>query len=250
MKHRSGWRIALILAGILGSLTGLPGAQAQPNPLIIGQPTDAESLDPHKVTAVIAVERMYNLYDTLVNLDFDLETITPGLADSWQISPDGKTYTFALKKGVKFHSGKPLTAQDVKFTLDRWRDPATASPTKHRIAEVEEVTAKDDHTVVMRLKDRSNYLLFNLASGFASILNPEAIKKHGANYGTLAVDGTGPFKFKEWVLRDRFVAERNPDYAWGHVNLGSALEAKGELCAGDTARDLLDLLRKAYRRMV
>lgn len=215
MKHRLGWWITLILVGILGSLIGLPGAQAQPNTLIIGQPTDAESLDPHKVTAVIAVERMYNLYDTLVNLDFDLETFTPGLAESWQVSPDGKTYTFALKKGVKFHSGKPLTAQDVKFTLDRWRNPATASPTKHRIAEVEEVTAKDDHTVVVRLKDRSNYLLFNLASGFASILNPEAITKHGANYGTLAVDGTGPFKFKEWVLRDRFVAERNPDYAWG-----------------------------------
>jgi ABC-type transport system substrate-binding protein len=159
-----------------------------------------------------------NLYDTLVNLDFDLETITPGLAESWQVSPDGKTCTFALKKGVRFHNGKPFTTQDVKFTLDRWLDPATASPTKHRIAEIEEVTAKDDHTVVVRLKDRSNYLLFNLASGFASILKPEAITKHGADYGTLAVDGTGPFKFKEWVLRDRFVAERNPDYAWGpHV---------------------------------
>jgi ABC-type transport system substrate-binding protein len=215
MNFRS---LTLLVAALWLALAGpgIPAAAAQPaNTLVIGQPTDADSLDPHKVTAVIAVERMYNLYDTLVNVDYDLATITPGLAESWQVSPDGKTYTFRLRKDVKFHSGKALTPDDVKFTLDRWRDPATASPTRNRIAEVEEVTVKDAQTVAVRLKDRSNYLLFNLASGFASILNPEAVKKHGASYGTIAVDGTGPFKFKEWVLRDRFVAERNPEYTWG-----------------------------------
>jgi glutathione transport system substrate-binding protein len=209
MSSLIAWWTALTVALLLTLGGPPPDAQAQPNTLIIGQPTDADSLDPHKVTAVIAVERIYNLYDTLVNLDFDMETITPGLAESWRVSPDGKNYTFTLKRGVKFHSGKSLTAQDVKYSLDRWRDPATASPTRNRVSEIEEVVAKDDQTVVIRLKDRSNYLLFNLASGFASIVNSEAIKKHGANYGTLAVDGTGPFKFKEWVLRDRFVVERN-----------------------------------------
>jgi peptide/nickel transport system substrate-binding protein len=202
------------LALLLLALFAVP-ARAQPNTLIIGQPTDADSVDPHKVTAVLAVERLYNLYDTLVNLDFDMVTIVPGLAEKWTVSPDGKTYTFTLKRGVKFHSGKALTAQDVKFSLDRWRDPATASPTRSRIQEVEEVVAKDDQTVVVRLKERSNYLLFNLASGFASIVNPEAIEKYGLDYGTRYVDGTGPFKFKEWVLRDRFVVERNPNYTWG-----------------------------------
>ena len=215
MSSRTAWWTALAVALLLVIAGPRPTAHAQPNTLIIGQPTDADSLDPHKVSAVIAVERMYNLYDTLVNLDFDMQTITPGLAESWTISPDGKLYTFKLKRGVKFHSGKPFTAQDVKYSFDRWRDPATASPTRSRVAEVEEVIAKDDQTVVIRTKDRSNYLLFNLASGFASIVNSEAIKQHGANYGTLAVDGTGPFKFKEWVLRDRFVVERNPEYRWG-----------------------------------
>ncbi|HYB44787.1 MAG TPA: ABC transporter substrate-binding protein [Candidatus Methylomirabilis sp.] len=215
MRQLKGSWMALALSVLLALLGRPPAAPAQPNALVIGQPTDADSVDPHKITAVIAVERLYNLYDTLVNIDFNLETITPGLAESWRVSPDGKTYTFILKRGVKFHSGKPLTAQDVKFTLDRWRDPATASPTRNRIAEIDEVVAKDDQTVVIRLKERSNYLLFNLASGFASILNPEAVKKAGASYGTLAVDGTGPFKFKEWVLRDRFVVERNPEYRWG-----------------------------------
>ena len=215
MSSRTAWWTTLTVALLL-ILGGPPrGAHAQPNTLIIGQPTDADSLDPHKVSAVIAVERMYNLYDTLVNLDFDMQTITPGLAESWTISPDGKLYTFKLKRGVKFHSGKPLTAQDVKYSFDRWRDPATASPTRSRVTEIEEVVAKDDQTVVIRTKDRSNYLLFNLTSGFASIVNADAIKQHGANYGTLAVDGTGPFKFKEWVLRDRFVVERNPEYRWG-----------------------------------
>jgi peptide/nickel transport system substrate-binding protein len=69
--------------------------------VVIGQPTDADSLDSQKVTAVIAVERLYNLYDTLVNIDFNLDTITPGLAESWPVSPNGKIYTFHLKKGVR-----------------------------------------------------------------------------------------------------------------------------------------------------
>ena len=215
MSSRSAWWTAVVAALLLAVIGVAPDAHAQPNALMIGQPTDADSIDPHKVSAVIAVERMYNLYDTLVNLDFDMQTVTPGLAESWKISPDGKTYTFKLKSGVKFHSGKALTASDVKYSFDRWRDPATASPTRSRVAEVEEVTAPDDQTVVIRTKDRSNYLLFNLTSGFASILNPEAVKKAGAGYGTLAIDGTGPFKFKEWALRDRFVVERNPEYRWG-----------------------------------
>ncbi len=225
MTRSTRWWRGLVAAGAVTAMAvGTAGAQS--GTLVIGQPTDTDSVDPHKVSAVIALERLYNLYDTLVNIDFNLEKIVPGLADSWQVSPDGKTYTFQLKKGVKFHSGKPLTAHDVKYSLDRWRDAATASPTRSRVAEVEEVTAKDDHTVVVRLKDRSNYLLFNLASGFASIVNPEAIKKHGASYGTLAVDGTGPFRFKEWVLRDRFVVERNPDYRWGAPMFGNRGPAK------------------------
>jgi peptide/nickel transport system substrate-binding protein len=193
-----------------------PGrAGADPATLTIGQPADADSLDPHRTSSVLAAERLYNLYDTLVNLDFDLNTISRGLAESWQVSPDGHTYTFKLKRGVRFHGGKPLTAQDVKFSLDRWRDPATAAPTRHRIAGVDEISAPDDGTVVLRLRRPSNYLLFHLASPFASILNPDALKRHGTYYGTQAVDGTGPFRFREWILRDRFVADRNPEYTWG-----------------------------------
>ena len=112
MSSRTAWWTTLTVALLLVLGGPPPGAHAQPNTLIIGQPTDADSLDPHKVSAVIAVERMYNLYDTLVNLDFDMQTITPGLAESWTISPDGKTYTFKLKRGVKFHSGKALTDLD------------------------------------------------------------------------------------------------------------------------------------------
>ena len=215
MIRARSWLLLGVLVVALSLGLGAAPVRAQPNTLIIGQPTDADSVDPHKTSAVIAVERIYNLYDTLVNLDFDMEKIVPGLAESWTVSPDGKTYTFVLRTGVKFHSGKPLTADDVKFSLDRWRDPATASPTKNRVAEVEEVVVKDDRTVVLRLKDRSNYLLFNLTSGFASIVNSNTVRKAGANYGTHVVDGTGPFRFKEWVLRDRFVVERNPDYTWG-----------------------------------
>jgi peptide/nickel transport system substrate-binding protein len=183
--------------------------------LVFAYGFEPESLDPHKVTAVIATDWMLKIHDTIVTVLPDLATIDPGLAESWEVSDDGLTYTFTLRDGVEFHSGDPMTASDVKFTFDRWMAEETASPTRHRIGAVSSVEAPDDHTIIMTLETRNNELLINLASGFGSILNQSFVEESGADYGTLAVDGTGPFKLDNWAPRAEATLSRFDKYTWG-----------------------------------
>ncbi|MFZ5824276.1 MAG: ABC transporter substrate-binding protein [Bacillota bacterium] len=183
--------------------------------LTVGRIEDTETLDPHRTTAVSSNQITAMTMDTLVVLDYDM-TVKPGLAEKWEISDEGKTYTFFLKKGVKFHSGKAMTAADVKYTLDRWKN-LKGSPSAFTIKPISSVEVKDDYTVVVRLSEPFGLLLTNLTASYASILNSEFTEKQGDNYGTTpqTTDGTGPFKVVEWVRNDRLVLERNPDYTWG-----------------------------------
>lgn len=183
--------------------------------LIFGHNREPDSLDPHKVTSVISSDWMLKIYDTIVTVLPDLATIDPGLADSWEVSDDGLTYTFTLKEGVEFHSGDPFTAADAKFTIDRWLAEETASPTKHRIAGIANVEAPDDTTLVLTLEARNNELLINMASGFGSVLNQSFVEEAGADYGTLKVDGTGPFKLDNWAPRAEATLSRYDKYTWG-----------------------------------
>lgn len=183
--------------------------------LYLGRVEDTETLDPQRTTAVSSTQVDQMIYDTLVVQDYDM-SIKPGLAKEWKISDDGKTYTFKLREGVKFHSGKPLTSSDVKFTLDRWRN-LKGSPTSYLIKAISSVETPDDQTVVIKLSEPFGLLLNSLAQPYAAILNEDFVKQHEQDYGSnvSAVDGTGPFKVVEWVRNDRLVLERNPDYTWG-----------------------------------
>jgi len=206
--------------GLVGFALFLPpqlalSAPATGKTFVFARPEETETLDPQKTTAISSVEVDYLLYDTLTSLDYD-NTVKPGLAEKWTVSSDGKTYTFTLRQGVKFHSGKTLTASDVKFTMDRWKT-VRGSPSAFNIASVDRVEAPNATTVVMYLKDPLSILLINLSSGFASILNEEFTTRLGEDYGTGAgkVDGTGPFMLREWVRNDRLVVTKNPNYKWG-----------------------------------
>lgn len=181
--------------------------------LILGASADAETLDPHATTALRASRYLAMMHDNLLTRDFD-GSFKPGLAESYTVSPDGLTYTFKLRSGVKFHSGKAFSSADVKYTFDRWLKNEK-SPTRYTIQPITSVEAPDPQTVVMKLDKPYNILLDQIAGAWAVILNGEAVDKAGANYGVTTVDGTGPYKFKEWVRQQRFVVERNPDYAWG-----------------------------------
>lgn len=191
------------------------GDVAQGGTLIMGRDREPESLDPHKVTAVIATDWILKIQDTLVTVGYDLATIDPGLADSWEISDDGLTYTFKLKEGVEFHSGDPFTSADAKYTIERWLAEETASPTSYRIAGIETIDAPDDTTLVLNLANRNNELMINLGTGFAAILNQRFVEEAGDDYGTLKVDGTGPFKFENWTPRAEATFARFDKYTWG-----------------------------------
>lgn len=208
-----------------GSDTSAAGQPVKGGTLTIARIEDTETFDPHKTTAVSSTQVNSMVYDTLVVQDFDM-SVKPLLAEKWEIAPDGKTYTFTIKQGVKFQSGKALTAADVKFTLDRWLT-LKGSPTRYLLGPVDTVTAPDDHTVVVTMKQPFGLLLANLTSPYASILNSEFVPKHEADYGTKpeAVDGTGPYKLTQWSRNDSLTMERNPDYNWGptiYANKGPA----------------------------
>ncbi|HLZ30232.1 MAG TPA: ABC transporter substrate-binding protein [Chloroflexota bacterium] len=177
--------------------------------LKVGLQADPTSLDPQKTSLTALFHVTEHIYSLLVQLNPDL-TVRPDLAEKWDISADGLTYTFTLRRGVKFHSGRALVAADVKYTFERLVDKATASPNASLLAPVDTITTPDDSTVVMTLKKADASFLTNLTGPATAIINKDAVEKNGDL--TKTADGTGPFKFKEYVPNTRVVLERNPDY--------------------------------------
>ena len=136
------------------------------------------------------------ILDTLVALDWDGRTVIPYLAKSWTISEDGKTYTFKLRDDVQFCSGKKFTSADVVYSFKRLLDPATKAPLKWRAGNVKELRAPDPYTVEYELNEPYSDLMLNFASFSMAIHNQESVEKHGKDYGTQAIDGTGPWCFE------------------------------------------------------
>lgn len=147
------------------------------------------------------------------------------LATDIQISPDGRTYTFKLRHGVRFTNGRELTADDVKYSLDRTVNPKTQSPGASFYKSIEgyaDVTAGkadtlsgvkviDRYTVAIELTQPDATIFHVLALNFSSIVPKEEVEKWGADFGKHPV-GSGPFKLAEWTLGQRVVLERNKDY--------------------------------------
>jgi peptide/nickel transport system substrate-binding protein len=177
--------------------------------LKVGMQADPTSLDPQKISLTAAFHVTEQIYSRLVRLKPDL-TVEPDLAEKWDISADGKTYTFTLRKGVTFHSGRAVTSADVKYSFDRLTDKATASPNASLLASVESINTPDDGTVVITLKQADASFLTNLTGQPTDIVNHDTVQQ----FGDLSqhADGTGPFKFKEYVPNTRVVLERNADY--------------------------------------
>jgi peptide/nickel transport system substrate-binding protein len=183
--------------------------------LIVGVHSEPKRLDPQKDTGIETVTWVKAVFDSLLTVDYNMK-IVPLLAESLPtVSANGLTYTFKLRKDVKFHSGKPLTSEDVKFTFDRWLNKETASPTAPRMAAIDKVETPDPQTVVFRLKQPYNTFMTELSTGFASILNRDDVLAQGANWGVKSADGTGPFKFTNWVRNDHLTLTRFDGYRWG-----------------------------------
>jgi peptide/nickel transport system substrate-binding protein len=175
---------------------------------------DPPSLDPHQESTFANIELVAPLYSTLLQLDpYHYPKIIGDLATEWKIAPDGLTYTFKIRQGVRFHDGSPLTATDVKATYDKivFPPPGVASIRKNAYTAVERVEAPDPSTVVFKLKFPSASLLSNLASPWNVILPKKYLDKD-PNYFKTNVVGSGPFKFKNYTRGSTFEGERNPDY--------------------------------------
>ena len=192
-------------------------AQTPPNVIVVGQIAEPQSLDPHAVTAVNDFRILVNVYDGLVRFaDGSLE-VEPSLAESWEISGDGLTYTFKLREGVTFHDGTPFNAEAVKFNFERMLDEehpfhdTGPFPLAFFFSAVEEVTAVDDTTVEFKLNEPFAPFLSNLAYPTGLIVSPAAVEASGKDYGRNPV-GTGAYKFEEWQGNQRVVVTRNEDY--------------------------------------
>ncbi|HEX2134840.1 MAG TPA: ABC transporter substrate-binding protein [Microvirga sp.] len=196
---------------------GLAPAEAAKTSLVVGMAIEPPGLDP-TVAAPVAIREVtwVNLYEGLVRIDRD-GRVQPLLARSWEVSPDGLTYTFRLQQGVKFHDGTAFDSADVKFAFDRARAPTSTNAQKQIFAPIESIETPDPATVVIKLKEPSGNFLYYLGWGDAVIVAPETAENNKAN-----PVGTGPFKFKAWARGDRVELVRNPDY-WqpGKVKLES-----------------------------
>ena len=220
------FRSALAAAALALAATGaLPAAaQTPPNVLIVGQIAEPQSLDPHTVTASNDFRILVNVYDGLVRYKDGTLEVEPALAESWEISEDGKTYTFKLREGVTFHDGSDFNAEAVKFNFDRMlKDDhpfydTGPFPLSFNFASVEAVNAIDAQTVEFKLKEPFAPFLSNLAYPTGLIVSPAAVEQHGKEFGRNP-SGTGPFKFVEWQSNQRVVIERNPDYWDGAASL-------------------------------
>jgi len=191
------------------------------NVLIFGRGADATSLDPAIVTDGESFAVTKNIYDTLVEYKGQTTDIEPALAESWDISPDGKTYTFHLRKGVKFHDGTDFNADAVVFNFDRWKNANDENKFAYYPSMfggfgdksvIADVKALDDYTVQFTLRTPLAPFLKDLAMSPFAIASPTAIKKYGDKYGQAAAVGTGPFKFKEWKSKDTITLVKNDDY--------------------------------------
>ncbi len=184
---------ALFTTTIMPGLIAGQAIAAKKN-LIMGMVLEPPHLDPTAGAPAAIDEVVYsNLFEGLTRIGSKGQ-VMPGLAESWNISADGKSYTFNLRKGVRFHDGTTFDANDVKFSLDRARGEKSTNAQKALFAGITSVSVTDPNTVVVQLKDPAGNFLFNMGWGDAVIVAPESAENNKSN-----PIGTGPFKFGNWV---------------------------------------------------
>src|SRR6266436_2090834 len=211
--------VVVALTAVVGCLVVLAAAQSPDTPrrggiLLAAIGADAPSLDPHQEQTFATVQPVAPLYSTLLQIDpYSYPNVIGDVATEWKISPDGLTYTFTIRPGIRFHDGSPLTAADVKASYDKILFPpeGVRSIRKHHYSAVASVDAPDPGTVVFKLKFPSASLLVNLASP-SNVIFPKKYLDKDPNYFKNNVMGSGPFRFKSYTRGSTFEAERNPDY--------------------------------------
>ncbi|MER3448918.1 MAG: hypothetical protein C4315_03790 [Chloroflexota bacterium] len=226
------WRLTrrqFLAAGV--GLTGAAVFGCAPQPAAPTQPAPAEekpryggvltghlegdppSFDLHQESSYAVLHPLAPCYNQLVQFDpYDHTKIIPDLAERWEVSPDGKVYTFYLRRGVKFHHGKAFKAEDVKASFERiiWPPQGVISLRRDVFSAVDGIETPDDYTVKFILKRPSPSLLANIAQGW-NVIFPKDILDAKGNMRRDVV-GTGPFKFKEYIRGVSIELVKNPEY--------------------------------------
>lgn len=204
------------------------------NSLIVPGSDPASVLDPIQVGDVSTSEYVVEIFGGLVTLDTDLK-VQPDIAQSWDVSNGGKTYTFKLRDDVVFHTGnaRRVTAEDVKYSIERAADPANASPTvraylgnivglrdryENKAASVSGVKVIDDRTIQIDLIEPSDYFLSELTYPVAFVVDRQQIEANPRNW-TQKPSGTGPFKLAEFKPAEKIRLVRNDRYHLGAPKL-------------------------------
>jgi peptide/nickel transport system substrate-binding protein len=229
MPSSSARRTSALLGIALLLAPGTAGRAADPHmggTLIVATTNDTPDLDIQKYISSSQHNALLPFYDGLVEKDWtadaDYPPIIPGLATSWSVSPDGRTYTFQLRKGVKFHDGSPFDAAAADFNFQRmtnpqhkYYDPQVGSTAQGVLKGLKGSKVIDEDTFQIELAQPNTGFIEAIASLPNYYMeSPAAFEKYGKDGVTQHAIGTGPFKLVEWVRGQRAVMERNDDY-WG-----------------------------------
>ena len=198
-----------LLAALLLSAGMLVMAQQQGGRLVAAWAQDPVGLDPHITSAYSSFQILENVLDTLVTLDAE-QNVIPSLAESWEVSEDGLTWTFHLRDDVRFSNERLMDAEDVVFSFTRMLDPETGSGNAYLLAGVNAIEAEDARTVVLSLDAPNPGLLGKLAINKAvGIIARESVEDGTINTEPL---GTGPFQISDFQPGTRLLLTRNPHY--------------------------------------
>lgn len=185
--------------------------------LRVGNRRDPDVSDPMQWSSITYAQPQYNLYSQLVRRGYpDETTVEPDLAERWEVSPDHRTYTFHLRKNARWHDGKPFTARDVEYWVQRGKTPPAGvlNLFKSTFAEIASFQVLDERTVRMTIAKGRPGFLFDLATNYNRLGHPRHLfeGKEPQRPEAVGYVGTGPFKFKRYRRGSLFEIEKNPDY--------------------------------------
>jgi peptide/nickel transport system substrate-binding protein len=198
-----------------GGTAAATGAPKSGGTLVLGENGDEPAcLDPHQLSTTNTTVVGRPIFDSLLWQDAEGK-LQPWLASAWKISDDGLTYTFTLRKGVKFHDGSVWNAEALKANFEHMRDPATKSPlAAGYIAPYKDSKVVDESTLEVHLTSPYSAFLNVLAQSYLAMISPKQLKEDPGSTCEHPI-GSGPFVFDKWTKGQSITYRKNPDYAWG-----------------------------------